>query len=385
MRNSTFEREVTEQVAEPPFDDRPVLDVRDLQTYFFMSRGVGKAVDRVSFSIRPRETLGLVGESGCGKSMTCLSIMRLNPKPASRVIGGQVFFRGTDLLSLPEREMRSYRGRHIGLILQDPATALNPVFTIGEQVYESLRQLSDHPRGQTLRDRATELLRLLRIDAPETRLMSYPHELSGGMRQRVVGAIALAGKPEVIIADEPTTSLDVTIQAAYLELLKDLQRRLGISILFVTHDFGVVAKMCDRVAVMYAGKIVESAYAQPLLTGPAHPYTRALLDSLPTVSALVDRLHPIEGHPPSIYSLPSGCRFHPRCPLRNRLGRPLRCEEDEPVLRELLPGHFVACHFAEEIAAEAGATEESAATDSPPAAGVPSLAPRRTAVAETTT
>jgi oligopeptide/dipeptide ABC transporter ATP-binding protein len=338
-----------------PSEDEPILEVRDLQTYFFTKRGVGKAVDGVSFFLRRGETLGLVGESGCGKSMTCLSIIRLHPKKA-RIVGGEVLFRGTDLLRKSEREMRLYR-RRIGMILQDPMAALNPVFTIGEQIQESLRLLPIRARGQDRKLRAAELLRILRIPEPETRLSSFPHELSGGMRQRAVGAIILAGEPEIIVADEPTTALDVTIQAAYLELLKDLQRRLKVSIIFVTHDFSVVARMCDRVAVMYAGKIVESTDTKTLFTEPAHPYSESLLLSVPDVLAPVRRLYSIEGQPPSIFDPPSGCRFHPRCPLRDRLGKPRLCETEEPALREILPGHLVACHFGEENMQTAGMTK----------------------------
>ena len=274
--------------------------------------------------------------------------MRLNPEPASRIVGGQVIFRGTDLLGISEREMRAYRGRHIALILQDPMTALNPVFTIGEQLFEPLRLAREPPKRSALREQAVRLLRLLKIPAPESRLTSYPHEFSGGMRQRVVGAIALSRNPDVIIADEPTTALDVTLQSAYLKLLKDIQRRTNVSIIFVTHDFGVVARMCDRVAVMYAGRIVETADTETLFASPAHPYSEALLRSVPDVDTKVERLYSISGQPPSIFNPPTGCRFHPRCPLRKRLGEPDRCEHDEPELRELAPGHEVACHFAEE-------------------------------------
>ena len=253
----------------------PILEVRDLQTYFFTRRGVGKAVDGVSFTLHRGETLGLVGESGCGKSLTCLSIVRLHPRPASRIVGGQVLFRGEDLLARPEREMRRVRGRHVAMVLQDPMTALNPVFTVGDQVAEPLR-LHQRLRGRTLRERVLEVMRLVRIPGAETRLGSYPHQFSGGMRQRTVGAIALACDPEVLLADEPTTALDVTIQAAYLALLREIQARTGLAILFVTHDFAVVARMCDRVAVMYAGRIVElgdtadgpRAAGPPLHRGP---------------------------------------------------------------------------------------------------------------------
>jgi oligopeptide/dipeptide ABC transporter ATP-binding protein len=314
-----------------------VLDVRDLRTYFYTRRGVGKAVDGVSFALREGETLGLVGESGCGKTLTCLSILRLHPRPASRIVGGQVLFRGEDLLPKPEREMRRYRGRHIAMILQDPMTALNPVFTVGNQLAEPLR-LHQRLRGRTLRQRAVEALRLVRIPAAETRLGSYPHQFSGGMRQRTVGAIALSCNPEVLIADEPTTALDVTIQAAYLALLREIQARTRLAILFVTHDFAVVARMCDRVGVMYAGRLVELGETAAVLARPAHPYTEALLRSVPDLDASVARLYSIEGQPPSIYEGAPGCPFAPRCPLVEP-----RCRVEFPPSRSLAPGHVVSC------------------------------------------
>jgi oligopeptide/dipeptide ABC transporter ATP-binding protein len=291
----------------------PVLDVRDLRTYLYTQRGVGKAVDGVSFELRPGETLGLVGESGCGKSMTALSILGLHPRPAARIVGGQVMFHGEDLLEKSRRQLRRYRGKRIALILQDPMTALNPVFTVKAQLAEPLR-IHQRLRGRRLLARAIELLKLLRIPAAEQRLHSYPHQLSGGMRQRVVGAIALSCGPEVIIADEPTTALDVTVQAAYLALLKEIQRDTGVAILFITHDFGIVAKMCDRVAVMYAGRIVETAPTWELFDRPAHPYTEALLRSVPDVQRNPTRLASIEGQPPTIFGLPPGCSFAARCP-----------------------------------------------------------------------
>ncbi len=317
--------------------DAPVLEVRELRTYLFTQRGIGKAVDGVSFQLRPGETLGLVGESGCGKSMTALSVLGLHPRPAARVMGGEVLFRGEDLLKKSPRERRRYRGRRIALILQDPMTALNPVFTIKNQIAEPLR-LHQRLRGRSLRARAIELLQLLRIPAAEHRLHSYPHQLSGGMRQRVVGAIALSCGPEVLIADEPTTALDVTVQAAYLALLKEIQRSTGVAILFITHDFGVVAKMCDRVAVMYAGRVVETASTWELFDRPAHPYTEALLKSVPDVRLGARRLVSIEGQPPSIYSLPPGCPFAPRCPSVMP-----RCSETFPPEVEVAPGHRASC------------------------------------------
>lgn len=326
----------------------PVLEIRDLQTYFFTKRGVGKAVDGVSLVLGRGETLGLVGESGCGKSITCFSVMRLHPRPASRIVGGQILFHGEDLLRLSERQMQSYRGRDIAMIMQDPMSALNPVFTIGNQLGESLDLLRPRLPRRRVRERAVELLRLLQVPEPRERLVAFPHQFSGGMRQRVVGAIALARNPEVIIADEPTTALDVTVQAAYLALLKDLQRRLNVSIIFVTHDFGVVARMCDRVAVMYAGRVVEVATTTAIFERPIHPYSAALFASVPDVTRHVSRLYAIEGQPPSIYDPPEGCRFHPRCPLRAKLGNPTRCQTEVPELREAIPGRQVACHFAEE-------------------------------------
>ena len=247
----------------------PLLEVQDLKTYFFTRSGVVKAVDGVSFTLDAGETLGIAGESGCGKSMTALSIMGLVPKPAGRIVGGKVLLNGEDLLTKSPAEMQAIRGRELGMILQDPMTSLNPLFTVGNQVVETLRQ---HSRGVTrgLQQRALELLQQVKIASPDTRLRDYPHQMSGGMRQRVVGAIAVSGSPKVLIADEATTSLDATIQYQYLQLLKEIQRETGLAIVFITHDFGIVAKMCDKVAVMYAGKVVESAgVPRPLqLAGP---------------------------------------------------------------------------------------------------------------------
>jgi oligopeptide/dipeptide ABC transporter ATP-binding protein len=292
----------------------PLLHVSDLQTHFFTFQGtrVTKAVDGVSFALNEGETLGLVGESGCGKTTTCLSILGLLPA-AGRIVGGSIAFEGEDLARLPPRAMRRIRGRRIAMILQDPMASLNPLFTIYRQVAEPAffhQQL----RRRALKDRVRALLEAVRIPSPAARMREYPHQMSGGMRQRIVGAIALSGGPKLIIADEPTTNLDVTIQAQYLNLLKDLQRETGVALIFVTHDLGIVAKMCDKVAVMYAGKIVEYRAARALFSDPQHPYTKALLGSVPKLGSK-EPLDTIPGQPPNLASLPPGCHFHPRCPV----------------------------------------------------------------------
>jgi len=290
----------------------PVLEVRDLKTYFFLRRGLVKAVDGVSFSLNRGEVLGLVGESGCGKSLTALSIMRLLPGGGARTINGQVLLDGEDLVTKPAGEMRDIRGRKISMVLQDPQTSLNPVFTVGDQLAEVFRRRAGAPRDQLARQ-SIEALRHVDISAPEQRIGQYPHQMSGGMKQRVVGAIAISGHPDVLIADEPTTALDVTIQLQYLKLLKRLQQETGMAILFITHDFGVVARMCDRVAVMYAGRIVECGPVQAIFNRPSHPYTEALIASVPKMTGATGRLHTIEGQPPSLIEPPPGCRFAPRC------------------------------------------------------------------------
>src|SRR5215212_4724856 len=291
----------------------PLLQVSDLQTYFFSFAGtrVVKAVDSVSFSLHAGETLGIVGESGCGKTTTCLSIVGLLP-PAARIVGGRIEFAGKDLAQLSQGEMRHIRGAQIAMILQDPMASLNPLFSIYRQVMEPAyyhRAL----RGVTLRERVRELLNAVRIPSPAMRMREYPHQKSGGMRQRIVGAIALSGGPRLIIADEPTTNLDVTIQAQYLDLLKELQQQTGVGIIFVTHNLGIVARMCDKLAVMYAGKIVEAGSVRELFNAPAHPYTKALLGSMPKLGSK-EKLSAIPGQPPDLATLPPGCAFHPRCP-----------------------------------------------------------------------
>ena len=317
--------------------ETPLLDVQDLKTYFFTRTGVVKAVDGVSFTLEPGETLGIAGESGCGKSITALSIMGLVPKPAGRTVGGKVLLEGEDLLTKSSQEMQAIRGRELGMILQDPMTSLNPLFTVGNQVFETLRQ---HSRGTSsgLRARALELLQQVKIASPETRLRDYPHQMSGGMRQRVVGAIAMSGTPKVLIADEATTSLDATIQYQYLQLLKEIQRETGLAIVFITHDFGIVAKMCDKVIVMYAGRVVESSNTRDLFNEPAHPYTEALMRSVPDVDEDVDFLYSIEGQPPALDQLPEGCSFAPRCPYVFD-----RCLKETPVPLYAGPNHLATC------------------------------------------
>ena len=315
----------------------PVLDVRDLRTHLYTRWGTVRAVDGVSFTVDAGETLGLVGESGSGKSMACLSIMRLTPKPAARTVGGEIRLDGEDLLAKSEAEMSHIRGARMSMILQDPMSSLNPVFSIGMQVREPLIQHL-RLRGLALTERALALLNAVGIPSPATRMRAYPHQLSGGMRQRVVGAMAISAPPRLLIADEPTTALDLTIQAQYLKLLKDLQRRHGLAMIFVTHNLGIVARMCDRVAVMYAGRIVESGAVRQIFNAPAHPYTRALLASVPRLGAARARLQAIDGQPPDGAALPPGCAFQPRCPDAME-----RCSAAAPPTAPVDEGHAAAC------------------------------------------
>jgi oligopeptide/dipeptide ABC transporter ATP-binding protein len=292
---------------------KAVVEVVNLQTHLVTWWGTIRAVDGVSFSVGEGETLGLVGESGSGKSMTCLSIVRLTPRPASHIVGGEVRLDGEDLLVKSEREMQQVRGRKVAMILQDPMSSLNPVFSVGMQMREPVAAYHGL-RGRALTERAAALLGSVRIPSPAERLRAFPHQLSGGMRQRVVGAMAIAGPPRLLIADEPTTSLDLTIQSQYLTLLKELQAQHRLAMIFVTHNLGIVAKMCDRVAVMYAGRIVEIGPVRQIFTAPVHPYTRALLDSVPRLGVKTARLTAIEGQPPDLATLAPGCAFAPRCP-----------------------------------------------------------------------
>jgi oligopeptide/dipeptide ABC transporter ATP-binding protein len=322
----------------------PLLEVRDLQTHIATRRGVVRAVNGVSFSVRAGETLGIVGESGSGKSITCLSVLRLLPQPGARIVGGQVWFEGADLLRKSEREMRALRGSRIAMILQDPLASLNPALAVGEQIAEPLRQHLGL-RGAPLRQRVVDLLAQVRIGDPARRLGNYPHQLSGGMRQRIAGAIAISCSPRLLIADEPTTALDVTVQAQYLRLLKEIQQATGLGMIFVTHDLGIVAKLCHRVAVMYGGRIVESGTVRDIFDRPRHPYTIGLLNCLPQPGRSVDVLTTIPGQSPDLANLPTGCSFHPRCPLARG-----ECVAAAPALEPAAEGHAVACWRADETA-----------------------------------
>jgi oligopeptide/dipeptide ABC transporter ATP-binding protein len=314
-----------------------ILQVENLRTSFFTRMGEVKAVDGVSFYVRAGETFGIVGESGCGKTVTGLSLLRLLPEPAGRIVGGKVILEGTNLLELSKKEMRAFRGKMISMILQDPMTSLNPVYTVGNQIAESVRLHQNLPENM-VQPEVISALRLLRIPAPEMRLRDYPFQMSGGMRQRVVGAISMSCHPRLLIADEPTTALDATIQAQYIALFQEVQKKTNVSIIFITHDFGVVAKMCHRVAVMYAGKIVETAITREIFKAPKHPYTIALINSVPRLDRKDDRLYSIEGQPPSMMNLPPGCRFAPRCNVALDV-----CREQEPPEVAIGGEHSVSC------------------------------------------
>ena len=325
-----------------------VLDVKGLQTVFFTNSGLFRAVDDVSFQVRRGETLAIVGESGCGKSVTALSVMRLVADPPGRIVGGSVTLEGTDLLGLDETEMRQIRGNRISMIFQEPMTSLNPVMRIGDQITEAVR-LHRQMTAREAWNQAVEMLRLVRIPEPERRATEYPHQLSGGMRQRAMIAMALACRPALLIADEPTTALDVTIQAQILALVLDLQKQLGMGLILITHDLGVVAQTAQRVIVMYAGRKVEEADVEALFANPRHPYTRGLMASIPAVplpgANTGARLVEIPGMVPSLTNLPKGCAFAPRCELAIA-----RCREEYPPLQDWGAGHLAACWRAAELA-----------------------------------
>jgi peptide/nickel transport system ATP-binding protein len=325
-----------------------VLDVEGLQTVFFTRRGIIRAVDDVSLRLAPRETLAIVGESGCGKSMTALSIMRLVPDPPGRIVGGHIRLGGRDLLTLDEAAMRAVRGNNISMIFQEPMTSLNPVLTIGSQIAETFALHQDLSRSAAA-DKAVEMLRLVRIPEAAQRAREYPHQLSGGMRQRAMIAMALACHPQVLIADEPTTALDVTIQAQILDLILGLQDELGTAIILITHDLGVVAETARRVIVMYAGRKVEEADVEELFAAPLHPYTRGLLASIPSLTIIggepatgPERLSEIPGMVPSLAGLPQGCAFAPRCAFADST-----CREQRPPYEEKQPRHWAACWHSE--------------------------------------
>jgi oligopeptide/dipeptide ABC transporter ATP-binding protein len=328
-----------------------LLDVRNLSTQFLTRGGVVRAVDDVSWDVKEGETVALVGESGCGKSVSALSILRLVAQPAGQIVGGKVLFKDRDLLTLSEEEMRRVRGREIAMIFQEPMTSLNPVLSIGRQLTEGLEiHLGKTP--EQARVRAGELLAMVGIPDPERRLPQYPHQFSGGMRQRMMIAMALACEPSLVLADEPTTALDVTIQAQILELMKDLSRRLGVAMLMITHNLGVVARYADRVNVMYAGRIIERGTAREIYANPRHPYTLGLLRSVPRLDEpRRGRLAPIDGQPPDLTRLPSGCAFGPRCVFRVE-----RCAAERPPLREIAQNgvgpHVSACWEAERLTRE---------------------------------
>ncbi len=314
-----------------------ILQVEDLHTSFFTRAGEFKAVGGISFYVREGETFGLVGESACGKTVTGLSLLRLLPEPAGRIVKGKIILDGMNLLELSKKAMRAVRGSKISMILQDPMTSLNPVYTVGNQISESIK-LHQHLPDDMVETEVVSALRLLKIPAPEQRLNDYPFQMSGGMRQRVVGSIAMSCRPRLLIADEPTTALDATIQAQYIALFKDIQKETDVGIIFITHDFGVIANMCHRVAVMYAGKIVETASTSAIFKRPKHPYTHALINSVPRLDRKDERLYSIEGQPPSLLNLPPGCRFAPRCPEVQDI-----CRKEQPPTVDIGEGHSVSC------------------------------------------
>lgn len=314
-----------------------LIEVKDLKTYFYTDDGISKAIDGVDFEIYPRETLGLVGESGCGKSVTALSVLQLLEKPAGKIINGQILFKSKDLVKLNQNEMRKIRGNDISMIFQDPMTSLDPVFTVGEQISETILLHKNVDKREAIKQ-SIAILKKVNIPLPEQRMNEYPHQLSGGMRQRVMIAIALSCNSKLLIADEPTTALDVTIQAQILDLINEIKHEFGMSILMITHDMGVIAEVADRVSVMYAGKIVEYADVKMLFSNPMHPYTWGLLNSIPRPNLNRKRLLTIAGVVPSSYNYPEGCNYNTRCPIASDI-----CFNKEPEIKELEKNHKVRC------------------------------------------
>ncbi|MHA1940366.1 MAG: ABC transporter ATP-binding protein [Candidatus Hodarchaeales archaeon] len=320
-------------------DSEVLLEIKNLKTQFFTEDGVVKAVDNVSFKIRRGEVLGLVGESGCGKTITSLSILRLVPDPPGKIVQGEVFFHGENLLEKSEEEMRHIRGNEISMIFQDPMSSLNPVFTVENQILENIKLHQNLSQEEALQ-KGIEVLELVGIPKAERRIKDYPHLFSGGMRQRVMIAMALSCNPAMVIADEPTTALDVTIQAQVLDLMRDLREDLNMAILYITHNLGVIAEMADRIAVMYAGNLVEESDSVTIFKSPHHPYTKALLSSIPRMDKKLDRLGVIKGSVPNLITPPSGCRFHPRCPIATE-----KCSREVPPYVETEPDHHALCHY----------------------------------------
>jgi oligopeptide/dipeptide ABC transporter ATP-binding protein len=346
----------------------PLLSIRGLVTEFSTSDGVVHAVDGVSYDVHPGETLGVVGESGSGKSVTVMSILRLIPQPPGRIAAGEIWLEDRNLLDLDEDELREVRGREIAMIFQDPMTSLNPVLTVGSQIAEAIQTHDKQVAEAEARRRVVELLELVGVPNAAARFGQYPHEYSGGMRQRAMIAMAIANRPKILIADEPTTALDVTIQAQVLQVLKTAQEETQAGTILITHDLGVIAEMADRVVVMYGGKVVETGTVDDIFHHPSHPYTLGLLSSLPRAGKQVERLAPIPGQPPSLINLPAGCSFHPRC--RMSQGRD-RCRTEVPELLQLGQGRASACHFPEELPQEIARVEAATGVgiehDVPPA------------------
>ena len=339
---------------------RPLLEVKNLKTQFFTQDGVVKAVDDISFYVMPGETLGVVGESGCGKSMTGLSIMRLIPNPPGKIVGGEIIFNGNDVLKMSDEQVRAIRGNEIAMIFQDPMTSLNPVLTVNRQISEAL-QLHMGMNKQQARERTIELLKMVGIPNAEERVDQYPHQFSGGMRQRVMIAMALSCNPKLIIADEPTTALDVTIQAQILDLMGVLQQERDTGVILVTHSMGVVAGMADRIQVMYAGHIVETASTEEIFANPRHPYTVGLMKSIPRLDAQRrEKLEPIRGLPPDLIDLPDMCPFVPRCNYARE-----KCEQKNPPLLKVEEGHYSACWFWEEVSKDADQDQVALAHNHP--------------------
>jgi oligopeptide/dipeptide ABC transporter ATP-binding protein len=323
----------------------PVLSIRDLVVEFRTEDGVVHAVDGVSYDLFPGEILGIVGESGSGKSVSTMALLGLIPQPPGRIVSGTADFQGRDLLKLKKRELRQVRGNEVAMVFQDPMTSLNPVLTIGHQLSEAIKTHYPKEKDAAIKARVIDLLRLVGVPNPETRYTQYPHEFSGGMRQRAMIAMSITNSPSLLIADEPTTALDVTIQAQVLEVMKRVQNETHAATILITHDLGIVAEMCDRVLVMYAGRIVESGDVETIFRSPRHPYTIGLMNSLPKLTGDDEWLEPITGSPPSLIDLPSGCPFHPRCFLARE-----KCRQEDPPLEPVDgSGHLSACHFSEEL------------------------------------